>query len=150
MRRYRNASAITMTHDALDRAYHATTYIVDAPGGPIALRIGELNEPLDALLRTLDAGPWAFITAWNPGSGVLSAAENDARNGTLKQEILRAGYDPLEGRGEADDGGWTAEASFFIVGISPADAAALARQFGQRAIVVGERGRAPALLMCGV
>ena len=51
------------------------------------------------------------------------------------------GLRTLPGEGVADDPGWGAEVSLMILGITPAGALGLARQFGQRAVVVGRRGR---------
>jgi hypothetical protein len=54
----------------------------------------------------------------------------------------------LPGEGVADDPDWGAEVSLLILGITPARALRLARQFGQYAVVVGRRGDPARLEWC--
>jgi hypothetical protein len=137
-----------MNNRELAAAYRATSYIVDAPRGALAIRIGRADPALDALLDGLGADGWAFITAWNPGSMRLPPAENARNNADLLDRIARLGHAVLTGRGVGDDGRWPAEESFFIAGIPAADAVELGRYYRQRAIVVGRRGEAPELAWC--
>ena len=51
-------------------AYVRTTYRVDALD--LQIRIGLANANLQQLLTTYGAQTWAFITAWNPKSVLLS------------------------------------------------------------------------------
>jgi hypothetical protein len=141
----------------LDSLYRATTYRVDAPGGPIALRIDLPCPALDRLLQRHSATTWAFITAHNPGSHpVLSDEENRRRERELiyaLPEDTRAIY---PGEGVPDSGNHPPETSVLVVGIDEETAVSLARNFGQIAIVVGvlggkarlvwtDRGQSPAL-----
>ena len=48
----------------LERAYLATAFVADAPGGCIEIRIGRRHPDLDALLAGHGADAWAFVTAW--------------------------------------------------------------------------------------
>ncbi len=64
---------------SLVRAYEETVYWVFAPHAYIPLRIGERSPDLDALLSAAGVREWAFITACNPHSQLLSPAENDQR-----------------------------------------------------------------------
>ena len=137
-----------MTDNDLAANYRATSYIVDAPGGAVAIRIGGSSAPLDAVLDTLGADRWAFVTAWNPGSMRLPEAENRRCNADLLERIGRLGYAALPGRGVGDSGEWPAEESFLIAGIPLDDALALGRFYRQRAIVAGRRGEAAGLFWC--
>ena len=73
----------------LQEAYLATIYEVKHLG--LQLRIGEENWNLEELLIDNNAFSWAFISAWNPFSQLLSPKENNilhlklielAKNGT--------------------------------------------------------------------
>ncbi len=52
----------------LRKAYLQTAYLVRAPQGVHALRIGAVHPAFDAEVAAAGARAWAFITAWNPGS----------------------------------------------------------------------------------
>jgi hypothetical protein len=140
--------ADAMTDHELAEQYRATSYIVEAPGEAIAIRIGSASPALDALLDGMNATEWAFITAWNPGSMALPPAENERSNNDLRERIGRLGYETLPGAGEGDDGAWPAEKSFFIVGIPLREATELGRFYRQRAIVAGRRGGRAMLIWC--
>lgn len=128
------------------RAYLNTTYQVDFP--VVKIKIGEPNRDLDILLESRQAQSWAFITAWNPKSSLLSTKENDWRHQKLVQIVENTGYSYFEGKGIGNNHDWEPEASLLILGISKTEALELGRQFGQHAIVFGEKGRAPALIFC--
>lgn len=131
----------------VEAAYRRTTYRVDAPGGPIALRIGERSHALDALLRGLLCESWAFVSAANPASRLLPEADNAQRHQALAARLNDAGWTWYSGCGIADDGGWR-EQSAWVAGISAADAAALGRAFGQNAVVAGRLDDVAELLWC--
>ena len=59
----------------LQEAYLATIYEVKHLG--LQLRIGEENWNLEELLIDNNAFSWAFISAWNPFSQLLSPKENN-------------------------------------------------------------------------
>ena len=138
-----------MHRDELAAHYRATTYRVDTPEGPVALRIGAPSPALDLLLARLGVSAWAFITACNPGSIPRSPEENLRSNADLLERLRRLGYDPLPGAGIGDDGGRPPEPSFFVPGIEADEALRLGRLHRQNAIVVGRAGEAPELLWCG-
>jgi hypothetical protein len=110
-------------------AYRATSY----RAGGLRLRVGEVCPPLDAVLA---AGGWqgaAFLTAFNPGSVLLSDAENRRRQAELAAAVAGWSCLPGEGVGDADD--WPPEPSLLVLGVSATEADALARRFGQAAWV---------------
>ncbi|MBS1914249.1 MAG: DUF3293 domain-containing protein [Bacteroidetes bacterium] len=137
-----------MMQESLEAHYRATSYVVEAGGAAVVIRIGEASLALDRLLDDLHAGSFAFITAWNPGSVPVCDDENQARNGELRERIVAMGHAALEGEGRADRGPWVPERSFFVPDIPLEAAVVLARRFAQRAIVFGRRGEAPELVWC--
>jgi Protein of unknown function (DUF3293) len=124
----------------LEAAYLATTFRVEAPSGNVDIRIGRDSMKLDALLLHLGATEWAYVTAWNPGSRLLSADLNAAAQDTMLQIIRDRRFAFYEGDGIPDTPGWVPERSVWIAGISRQYAVKIGRQFGQNAIVVGILG----------
>ena len=125
---------------ALDAAFRATSFFVDGPAGRFAIRVGRPCAALDSLLEEHGAATWAYVTAYNPGSSPTPAAANVAGQRELEQAVGEAGYRYYRGEGAGDDGAWPPEPSLLVLGVSEAEGAALARRFGQLAIVFGERG----------
>jgi hypothetical protein len=125
--------------------YKSATVRVETTPDPIDVRVGWRPTKLDQLLASRRASHWAFITASNPASVALSAAENDKRHAALIREIERAGLRWLPGRGIGD--GWS-ERSLLVIACSEAKALALGQRFGQLAVVVGRRGEPARLLSC--
>ena len=123
--------------------YRDAEYVVRDP--PIAIRIGERNGELDALIGA--SGSAAFLTAANPGSKRLTDEENARRTGALRKVLHAAGTLYREGEGRDPRRAWPAEASFLVLGIARGDAAKLARGFGQNAFVWCEPGKAPELVL---
>jgi hypothetical protein len=129
----------------LDAVYRATTYFVDGPAGRIALRVGQASEELDALAAAHQVNTWTYITAYNPGSIALSREQNDQQQRELKKAVAESGYPFYSGEGKGD-GDWPAEPSLLVLGVSEAEAAAMARRFGQAAVLFGQRGGSARLL----
>ncbi len=129
-------------------AYLSTTYRVDAPAGPLALRVGQRSAALDRLLRHRGLRAWAFVSACNPRSRRLPGWRNLARQRRLQALSTRLGLAALSGAGVGDDAAWPPEPSLLLMGIGRARACRLARLFGQNAIVAGRRGRPPELVWC--
>jgi len=124
----------------LEAAYRNTDYWVDdAPGEPFAIRIDEINLELDLVLTELGEFNWAYITACNPESMRLSDEENSKRMRQLETIVDERGLRCFHGRGQGRDDDWQAEPSLLIIGESAIPVGIeLARQFGQKAIVVGQ------------
>ncbi len=127
-------------------AFEKTAYTAALPEGMIELRIGEPAPVLDALLREREHRCWAYVTAYNPGSTRDDAA-NPARHARLLAEVEKRGRPWFPGRAIAA-GDWPAEESLLILGLEQNEAQALGRAYGQLAVVVGELGGAPLLLLC--
>jgi hypothetical protein len=82
----------------------------------------------------LDAGETMHVvTAWNPGSRPLPAAENARRQAALRAVLAQREIEWLPAVGRAPDGTWQEE-SMGIRHLPLADAVVLGRRFGQRAI----------------
>ena len=137
-----------MIDQHLSDSYRAASYIVDAPDGPITIRVDQPNAGLDELLSASGVTEWAFVTAWNPGSMHLPPAENQRNNSDLLERATSQGYTALTGIGVGDDGEWPPEPSFLILGIPLVAAVELGRFYRQRAIIAGSYGEAPELVWC--
>lgn len=136
-----------MKTSALEAAYQRASYWVDgATDGRIRLRCGERSEPLDRLLAAAGTAQWAYITACNPASIRLAAADNAARMARLESLVAARRFRHLHGEATCDDGDWPPEPSLLVLGIEEADAVAIGRSFGQNAILAGSRGSAARLV----
>jgi hypothetical protein len=136
-----------MRDSDLDDAYLATNYWVeDAPGGRFCIRSGEPCPELDRLLEASGLSDWAYVTACNPGSELLSEEENAGRTLSLEEGLRGLGYAIFHGRGIGTSGDWPPEPSLLILGICPAQARAIGGAFGQNAIIIGRRGQIARLI----
>jgi hypothetical protein len=125
----------------LEAAYRDTDYrVLDAPGGPFTIRVGEFSFEAEHLMYENCVFEWAFVTACNPGSDQLAPEENARRIAELEAVCLYHGWPHYFGEGAGRDGSWPPEPSYFVVGISESEAVAVAEHFGQNAIVVGRAG----------
>lgn len=122
--------------------YFNTNYWVIDFKNPIL--VGEVSNEVDEVLLNHQLNEWAYITAYNPLSFQLSDKENEIRNQTLWSKL--SDYFVLEGQGQGIVGDWPPEKSYFVAGISKAEAIRLAQVFGQKAIVYG-RINSPAELI---
>lgn len=117
----------------LINAYSNTSYNIFTP--EIKITIGQRSAELDGLVERHRCTEWAFITAWNPFSRILSTEENNKREKQLREEVRQ--YPHFEGEGVGTDPEWKPERSLLILGISEKDALRLGEKFQQNAIVVG-------------
>jgi hypothetical protein len=133
-------------HRTLLDAYRRTAFVANTPSGGLSLRIGQRSTALDDLLAEHGVTTWAYITAFNPGSIVLTPQENMARQRELERVVAPRGFATFSGEGVGDDGRWPPERSLLVLGIGRSDAVQLGRRFGQIAIVYGELGGQAELL----
>lgn len=132
--------------EALRAAYTVAIYRADIEPEPVYLRIGERNSALDRWLAARDARHFAFVSAANPGSVALSDSENLQRHERLLARLREEDLAFENGESyEAASGGWR-EASLLVCDLERAAAVALARDFGQAALLVGEAGGAVELV----
>jgi len=132
--------------DALLEAYRTTRFVAYDDAREVAAMIGEAAPEMDALLERLAARSGVFITAWNPGSIVLSPERNAAAAGRLAARLAAEGFRALPHRGFSADPAWQAEEGLFVLDIDFDYAVALAADFGQNAITAVSIGR-PAILL---
>ena len=131
----------------LEEAYLSTSYWVEEVKRPFKIRVGKSNPQLENLLTRYGVNSWAYITACNPRSTPQTLEENERQHAKLLHATQSLGCQALSGHGVGDDGIWPPEKSLLILGIDRISACELGKHFGQNAIVVGERGGSPELLM---
>ncbi|WP_415034316.1 DUF3293 domain-containing protein [Azonexus sp.] len=134
-----------MSSEALLAAYVATCYRVYLPGDCLDLRVGEANAPLAAWLAREGITCFAVLTAFNPGSIVLSAEENAQRQADLIGELLLGNYETYNAENLADNAAWPLEESVFVPHLERLDALALAADYGQNAVLWGSAEGIPML-----
>lgn len=123
----------------LIQAYLRTIYRLYEPAFDVY--IGLRNPALDAWLNRQGWDTFAFITAWNPGSEILPAGENDRRHRDLFKVLRRHAQEmPLPAVHISPDGGWPPEASWWAPGLTPDTAVSIALKFEQNALVFWEKG----------
>ena len=130
----------------LEAAYRATTYRVFLPGGLIDLRIGQACPQLANWLAGEGCSGFAIMTAFNPGAQRLAADENAERQARLECDLLEGNYEPYAAENVPDDPAGPVEEACFVPDIPPEDAAALAADYCQNAIVCGGPDGVPELL----
>lgn len=136
-----------MVDPQLVQAYVASLYRVFPPGSAEhVLRIGHRHPAFDARLAGSGSRAWVVVTAWNPGSVPRSEQENAAAQRALSETLERAGLVAWPARGESPGREW-AEESLCVLDLDPEQARALARRFGQLAVVHGELGGEATLLL---
>jgi hypothetical protein len=138
---------MTAIDAALVAVYRATDYVIFDDERQITLRIDEVNPAADDLLRRLGAATATLITAWNPESVPLLAAENDRRQAMLWQWIADHRLFAFSTEARDPSGQWPAEEGYLILDIAAETVAALGREFDQNAIVTIALGQAPELIL---
>lgn len=134
-----------MKTPTLEAAFRATTYRVETPEEGFNLRIGQAHRAFDCLLEKQGVSYWGIVTACNPG-GVQTADQNAVRNEALLARIRASGWRYYFASNHADFGGWPVEPGFCVLGVDEAALRALAFDFAQLAIVVGEVGKGARLV----
>lgn len=117
-----------------------------APPGALLSASVCANTDIDKLAAAHQVNTWTYITAYNPGSVAASSEGNEKRQRELIQAVAESGYPFYTGEGKGDSGEWPAEPSLLVLGVGEAEAAAMARRFGQAAVLFGERDRPVRLL----
>ena len=128
---------------SLIEAYKNTKYKVFESN--LTIEVDKLNQELDDLLIKHESDKWAFITAYNPYSKVLTQDENISRHNEMKE--LVSNYITFEGHGVGEDPTWEPELSLLIIGITKVEASKIGNKFEQNAIVYGELKSSSELLI---
>jgi hypothetical protein len=125
---------VTTIDPTLISAYHETEYRVFSDP-PLILLVGTKNQGLRALHQRNGGTTSAFVTAFNPYSQALDAAENAARQERLAAESRRQGLAHIPGIGQHLSNGWPNEPSFLILGLGLEQSRELGNALKQNAIV---------------
>ncbi len=121
----------------LSAAYTSATYRIAIQPHACTVRIGLRHPGLDRRLRTRGCqSHWHLLTACNPRSQVLPAAENERLQRALLDAVSRCGWRHLPACGQSDDGSW-AEPGWCLLDAEPRTASAMGQGFGQAALVIG-------------
>ena len=120
--------------------YRASRYDARLPDGRHAvLEVGRAPDP--ALRPWLGDAPLAaYLTACNPRSSALPAAQNERLLAQLRRELDAAGLRYLDGDGYLPGEQWR-EPSVLVTGLAPDALDALVRRYAQNAILVVRPGR---------
>jgi hypothetical protein len=127
-------------------AYRDTRYLFAADGAEHEVRIDRRNPEAEAWLAGRGAAGAGFISADNPRSRLMPAAENDAARQRLAEAVRRRGADAVPHTGAGTGGEWPPEHGLLVLGLAVADLIALAEEFGQNAIVWFAPGQPARLL----
>jgi hypothetical protein len=114
-------------------AYEGTKFMVFNP--TLVIEVNKKCHELDELLKQHNTSEWAYITAWNPFSEVLTDAENSQSHQKLIELVKE--YQYFEGEGVGTDPAWNPEKSLLILGITKEKAIEIGTKFEQNAIVYG-------------
>ena len=126
----------------LDRAYRGACYEVN----DYTLKIGQPHPNFDRWLAEVHYSTYLIVTAHNPESLLLPAAENLARELQLIHFAEAHGLTFIPSRASDPTGAWAAETGLCLLDVSRADGYAIGRRFAQNAVVEGERGGLPRLV----
>lgn len=126
----------------LIKAYKETSFIVYKP--MLTIKVDEVNEELNRLLKRNSTVDWAYITAWNPYSELTNDTINEENNNLLRNDLIK--YKLFEGEGIGSDKSWQPEKSFLILGIPLDEAILIGKKYRQNAIVVGKLNEPPQLI----
>ena len=132
-----------MFSSELLQAYLNTTYQVGSCN--VKIRIGLIDEHLEKILDEKSMEEWAFITAFNPYSVLLTDEENYSRHQQLQRDVSSFIY--FDGEGVGEDITWKPEKSFLILGLNRESAIELGLKYNQNAIVFGIKGQPAELLV---
>lgn len=148
------------TSASLVEAFAATEYVVRAhcndasddernntPDEDVVIRIGQPTPALDGLLG---GRRWVVITAHNPDGVRHSDDRNAAAQQALEQCLRELRPETMLPVCNHDPSGqWPDEPAWLLACDNFSAADALARRFGQRAVVAGQPGAAAALRIYG-
>ncbi|WP_051361815.1 DUF3293 domain-containing protein [Solimonas soli] len=139
-----------MTRDtALAAAFADARYDCELGGQRWTRRVGAIDAAADAALRAAGCrAHWHIVTPCNPGAQRRPAAHNAARLAAFVHELDAAGWRHVPSLNRGDDAQWD-EAGRCVFDAPEAAIAALARRYGQRALLRGALGAAPQLVWLG-
>jgi len=114
---------------------------------PAVLQVGVRSAQLARLHQLHQTDSSAFVTACNPLGEMTAEALNAQHQAALAAELSRQGRTAIAGIGEHPAGGWPAEPSYLVLGLTREAAQQLGRQFAQNAIVWAGANAVPELIL---
>ena len=132
----------------LDTAYRATGYLLHLRGEAIKLRVEQSSPEFDKFLEHVGCEQWAFVSAVNPGSEILTEAANAGRHRKLLATVSAQKLTYFPGDAIPDTGKWPIEPGLLLLHVDLEQALLLAQEFGQAAILAGQRSDVPRLHYC--
>jgi hypothetical protein len=130
----------------LVQAYRDAVYEIHAETA-IRLKVSEYSHPLEDLHMKYQCTTSALITACNPRSQILSAAENETRMLALSEAVEKLGYRYLPALGRDPTGNWPDEPSLWIAGLTKNEAGNLAHRFEQNGFLWMDENATPQLIL---
>jgi hypothetical protein len=137
-----------LTFAELDIAYRATGYLMHLRGEAIRLRVDQHSPEFNAFLEHTQCEQWAFISAVNPGSAILTEAANAGRHRKLLAAVSAQKLVYFPGDAIPDTSKWPIEPGLLLLHVSLEQALVLAQEFEQAAILAGHRNGMPKLHYC--
>lgn len=138
-----------MTDSCLDpallQAYRSAHYQVQ--GHDWQLHLGQPQPALRALYQRHAVQCATYLTACNPHSTLLSAADNALRMQQLRGQLQRAGWAWLDGQSTDPTGQWPAEDSVLVLGMGLSTARAWGQQWAQNAVLYCDGDAVPQLVV---
>ena len=143
-------SDIPMENSKIDAAtiaaYQAAHYEVLDPI-PFVLRVGEVSTRLADLLTREEVRCVGFITAWNPFSDVVTAADNSAAQTSLLNELSARGFSTVPGFGRDPSGQWPGEENLLVIGLPLEEVRQLGIKYRQNAVIWSGEKAVPELIL---
>ena len=140
-------SETSQIHPEKVRAYLATDYRLGHSDQDIVLNIGKRSERLAALFADTGFNCGAFLTAYNPQGSIQSDVANARGHAELASELQELGLLAIEGSGSEEGTKWSAEKSFFALGLALEPAKEIGLLFHQDAIVWVSANALPQLIL---
>lgn len=128
-------------------AYRRTEYRVSDGAYAFVMRVDEPSDALYACHAAFSVDCSTFLTAWNPRSEPTPTDANEAAMARLDHELAALGYFTLAGLGVDPTGVWAGEPSLLVLGLDQATGVALARRYGQNAILCAGADAVPRLVL---
>ncbi len=126
---------------SLDDAYRRARYDING----FSLRIGQPHPDFDRWLSEQGYLTYLLLTAHNPASRLLSPKENKHRQQALLQTVSQEGMAHVTASGSDPHGTWPREDGLCLLDVPTSASYALARAYGQHAVVEGETNGTPRL-----
>lgn len=139
-------AAYPLPDPGLVAAYRRARYRILEP--EVVLHIDVQSPALARLHRECGVVCSALITACNPFSQILAAADNAAHQATLCATLQGLGWGGRPAQGEDPQGRWPVEPMYWVAGLDCEAARALGRRFGQYAVVCAGVDAVPRLAAC--